>query len=99
MVPYYDGMMAGFRDGWNEARYEIEAVMDELRTAAGDCATAAQLADHRTVGLIHELVWRRLVDRKSAAAEAYKATLPEGIPVNNSRLPILGQPPGYASAT
>jgi hypothetical protein len=107
VVPYVAGKLTGFDEGWTAARTLVAQIYDELMDERDRCATDSDesIRLYRKAAAVHDLVWRRLLEGREAAVEAYRATQPTGraaktgVAVNNRREPILGQPPGYASKT
>jgi hypothetical protein len=101
VVPFHDGKVTGFAEGWTAARTLVATIYDELMDERDRCVTDSDesLALYRKAAVVHDLVWRRLLEGREAAVAEYRATLPAGVPVNNRREAILGQPPGYASQT
>lgn len=99
MLPFYDGKATGYGEGWDAARDAIAAISEEMRAQAATLPEDESLALYRDVIMIHERIWRGLLEGRAAAVEAYRAALPAGMPINNSRAGILGQAPGFASTS
>lgn len=101
MVPYHAGKADGFEAGWDAARAAVAAAVEQLHEVARAVVTEREARTaSEAASIIHELAWRRLCgDGRTQAIDLYRAGLPAGVSVNNSTAGILGQPPGYATAS